>query len=144
MLDVGSKEVNGEGSYRDVCSVNWEYIGVDIEDGPNVDHVMPSEYSIPLFDGFQDVVLCGNVLEHVRNPFHLLAEIYRKLIPGGWVFLAAPQVWRVHRYPIDTFRYNPDGMQAILEENEFMVVDIHTVIVSDNKTDCWAVARTQP
>jgi len=43
--------------------------------------------SIPFPDDSQDVVFLESVLEHVDSPEHSLAEVFRVLRPGGFVYL---------------------------------------------------------
>lgn len=44
IVDVGSLDVNG--CYRELFSApNWEYVGIDVTPGPNVDVVVPEEGS---------------------------------------------------------------------------------------------------
>ena len=89
---------------------------------------------IPLDDESFDCVISGQCLEHVRNPFKVVAEGARILKKGGYMLLTAPNEWRIHRYPIDTFRYNPDGMAALMEE-----AGLTTVKTYINKNDCWGI-----
>ena len=131
VLDVGSYDVNG--TYKCLIPENNVYIGTDIAIGPNVDFVM-SEFSIPLKDKSIDIVLCGQVLEHCRNPFKLIEEAYRIVKPGGHVFLVAPFIWPEHRFPLDCFRYLPDGMSSVLEFSGFKVKQAYL-----SGPDCWGV-----
>ena len=131
VADIGSMSKNGAKTYRDFCK---QYIGIDIEAGPNVDLVMTGPYTIPLADNSVDTVISGQCLEHVNNPFKLVAESARILKPEGHMLLTAPFQWREHRYPLDTFRYLPDGMRALMEEAGMTV--IHTYL---NQNDAWGI-----
>ena len=44
VLDVGSYDVNG--TYRPLFPAGWDYLGVDIEKGPNVDLVVAGEHPL--------------------------------------------------------------------------------------------------
>jgi len=46
--------------------------------------------ALPLRDRSLDLVTCCSVLEHVRNPGAVLAEVCRVLRPGGWLYLGVP------------------------------------------------------
>lgn len=140
LLDVGGRRVAPHDlSYRSVVRAE-QYVGVDMQPGVCVDTVARAE-ALPFSDGVFDAVLCGQVLEHVRNPFKIVEEIARVLRRGGKALLVAPQVWRVHRYPIDTFRYNPDGMAALIEETGMRVLEVDTVLVAGGRSDCWGVGE---
>lgn len=137
VVDVGAMDING--CYRPLFG-GWEYIGVDIEAGPNVDVVMPQEFTIPIESESADAVISGQCIEHVRNPFKLVTEAARLLKTGAVMILVAPHKQRIHRYPIDTFRYNPDGMAAILEEAGLDVMDAY-IVEGSNISDCWGIGR---
>ncbi|MBN2483465.1 MAG: class I SAM-dependent methyltransferase [Candidatus Omnitrophica bacterium] len=47
-----------------------------------------SEY--PFGDGEFDIVICADVIEHVKEPGAVLTEIRRVLSPGGWAIITTP------------------------------------------------------
>jgi SAM-dependent methyltransferase len=57
-----------------------------------------------------DLVLCTQVLEHVRRPAEALQEIRRLLTPGGHLILAVPHVWPYHPCPADYWRFTQEGV----------------------------------
>ena len=77
ILDVGAREVRGQRmNYRRLFG-DYRYAGMDIEPGKNVDIVG--------YDGLgmYDVVISGQVMEHVCRPWEwlkVLAGLYRKYI----------------------------------------------------------------
>jgi SAM-dependent methyltransferase len=145
ILDVGSRNVNG--TYRPLFA-NCKYTGVDIAAGPCVDVVMTEEFKIPFGDNEFDVVVSGQCLEHCRNPFKLVEEMGRVVKVGGWVFLVAPSVMIIHRYPLDCFRFLPDGMKAMMEFAGLKTEKAYTVpfdVTRRGRTrsveDCWGVGK---
>jgi 2-polyprenyl-6-hydroxyphenyl methylase/3-demethylubiquinone-9 3-methyltransferase len=77
-----------------VQRLGYRHVGVDIGAAGLVtarDHgirpVRASVLAVPLADGCADVVLAGEVLEHVPDPAGVLAECARLLRPGGVVVL---------------------------------------------------------
>lgn len=72
VADVGSFDVNG--TYRELFSqTEWKYCGFDVAAGPNVDAVLssPEDWRLdPRHIEAYDVVISGQVLEHVRRPWH--------------------------------------------------------------------------
>lgn len=113
VLDVGSQGING--TYKDLFSFEGvEYVGMDAEAGPNVDLVPRDPYDwTELEDDSFDVIVSGQTLEHVEFPWLTMVQIARKLKPGGLACLIAPSRGREHRYPVDCYRYLPDGMRAL-------------------------------
>lgn len=79
------------------------------------DHTMTSEYEIPVADDTFDVVVSGNVIEHVREIWRWMPELARVTKPGGRVVTVAPVSWPYHPAPLDCWRIYPEGMAALCE-----------------------------
>ena len=141
VVDIGSYNVNG--SFKDILSHEWSYLGVDIVPGPGVDYVMPNEYEIPLPDGSTDVIISGSCFQYVRNPFKLMKEGARVLKPGGYAFITAPSHEPAGLLGLpekltrceDTFRYHPAGMRSVMKEAGLKVLEAYL-----NGEDCWGIA----
>ena len=138
VVDAGSFDVNG--TYRTLFGPSWKYFGVDTREGKNVDIVMVDEYRIPLFSDHADLVISGQTIEHCRNPFRLVGEMARVLKPGGAIIIIAPFKWSVHRFPIDCWRFLPDGMRCLFDEAG-LKLDKSEIMPSKNQNDvdCYAV-----
>jgi SAM-dependent methyltransferase len=136
IADVGSRAVNVAypHTYRDLMPPLWDYVGFDTEVGRNVDVEMADAYEIPVDDGVFDIVLSGQCLEHVQNPFRLVAEMARVVKEGGLLILTAPWQWEIHPYPLDCWRILPDGMRALCGEVGMTCLEAYT---RDN--DCWGI-----
>lgn len=113
LLDIGSFDVNG--NYRDLFTAQ-EYIGMDIEAGPNVDVVQPSLYAFPFSDASFDVVVSGNVMEHVEQLWQWVLEVDRVLKPGGLMCHITPHTIHYHPHPVDCWRVRTDGMTTLWEK----------------------------
>jgi SAM-dependent methyltransferase len=115
VLDVGSRiaETNQTTYKTIVKDIGWDYLGLDIEQGINVDIVCESPYKFPLEDNSVDIVISGQVFEHVEFPWETIKEIHRVLRADGIAVIIAPSSGKEHRYPFDCFRYYPDGMIAL-------------------------------
>jgi SAM-dependent methyltransferase len=110
VLDFGSKNVNG--TYKSIWS-GWDYIGVDIEEGNNVDVVIPhNSGSVPVEP--VDVVISGQCLEHCQEPWVAVWCMASALKPGGLACVIVPFVWKIHAYPADYYRFCPDGLSHLL------------------------------
>jgi SAM-dependent methyltransferase len=114
VLDVGSGAGEGTLSYRDIFrQPDFEYVGLDIEDGPNVNVVPKDPFCwAELGNESFDVVISGQTFEH--NPYFWItaAEISRVLAQGGLAAIIAPSSGRVHRFPLDCWRFYPDSWAA--------------------------------
>lgn len=113
ILDLGSQDING--TYRPLFArPPWQYAGLDLVAGSNVDLVLRSPYrwrEIP--SGSADVVVSGQAFEHIRYCWATMLEIARVLRPGGLCCLIAPSSGPEHRYPVDCWRFYADGMAAL-------------------------------
>ncbi|MCW2678557.1 MAG: Methyltransferase type 11 [Modestobacter sp.] len=79
-----------------VQRLGYRHVGVDIGVAglrtarePGVSAVRGSVLEVPLADGCADVVVCGEVLEHVEDDVAVLAECARLLVPGGVLVIDA-------------------------------------------------------
>jgi SAM-dependent methyltransferase len=77
-------------------------------------HIADLESGLPplIGDGY-DLVILSHVLEHLRNPSHVLKDIHRVLVPGGIVAVALPNVlaWRYRlRLLLGRFEYEEGGI----------------------------------
>ncbi len=122
VLDVGSYNVNG--CMRPLFDgTEAEYVGLDIEAGPNVDVVMNEPYNwdnIP--DSSFDFVISANAFEHIEYPWLTIKLIYSKLKQGGIACIHAPLSISEHRFPVDCYRYYPDGFRALAKWGGFQVI----------------------
>ena len=73
-------------------------------------------HAVPARDRTYDLVLCTQVLEHVRNPAAVCRELARVLKPGGRLFLTAPQSAFLHEIPHHYFNFTCYGLRLLLED----------------------------
>lgn len=126
ILDVGSCNVNG--TYRDFLPADrFDYTGLDMAAGPNVDVVPEFLYSwSELEDDAFDIVISGQVFEHAEFFWLTAAEMTRVLKKDGLMCVIAPNGFAEHRYPVDCWRFFTDGMIAIARYLNLEVVHAHT------------------
>ena len=137
VLDVGSLDVNG--TYRPLIEGRgWDYTGLDICAGRNVDIVSADPFRFPVEDDSYDMVISGSTMEHVTAIWKWVPELVRVLKPGGKLVIITHWQIREHRYPLDCWRVMPDGMKYILDDTG-QLFDIHAEITSD--TDIIGTAR---
>jgi SAM-dependent methyltransferase len=126
VLDVGSMDVNG--SYRPLFDDRfWTYTGLDIEQGQGVDIAMRSPYK---WEGLRsrsfDVVISGQAFEHIEFPWVTILQVARVLKVDGLLCLIVPSSGSEHRYPVDCWRYYPDGVRALAAWADLEVLSAHT------------------
>jgi 2-polyprenyl-3-methyl-5-hydroxy-6-metoxy-1,4-benzoquinol methylase len=101
ILDLGCSAGHLSGAAR---HLGHEVVGVDVAEHQGVRRRLESFVVADLDEGIPeevgadyDVVIAADVIEHVRKPERLLAEIKRVLKPGGVVFASVPNF--SHWYP---------------------------------------------
>lgn len=137
ILDVGSLDENG--SVKDAINHSknrpfrtllgggnrYEYAGVDMREGKNVDVVLNAHDLLDRFDPDSiDFVTCCEMIEH-DDRFWLSIECMRKIVkPGGWLLVTAPGIhFFRHDYPDDFYRFTDSAFKKyIFEGYEDVVV----------------------
>lgn len=126
VLDVGSYGVNG--TYKELFSdSNYEYDGLDMEEGPNVDIVIerPYDWSTIKTDSY-DIVISGQAFEHIEFFLITMSEMTRILKKDGLMCIIAPNGFREHRFPVDCYRFFSDGMIALARYVSLEILHAHT------------------
>jgi len=91
------------------------YVNLDLFAVPGVDVAANAEL-LPFPDNVFQRVECDAVLEHVRRPELVMAEIARVLAPGGYLHLVTPFCHPFHAYPRDYRRYTLDGLKELARD----------------------------
>lgn len=76
-IDISAGAMTSRGRFLE----SWEFLQRDLNEGP-----------LPFPDGCADGVRANQVIEHVANPLHFVAEACRVLRPGGVFVAATPNV----------------------------------------------------
>ncbi len=97
--------------YQDI---RWDTL--DIYDSPKLTYPNSPLYSFPVPDNTYDIVLSGQVIEHVAKIWRWMPELARVTKPGGRVITINPSSWPYHEAPIDCWRMYPAGMTALSED----------------------------
>ncbi len=136
IYDLGSQDING--SYRPIFDhPSWRYVGVDLDHGENVDLVLGDPYQWREVAGETvDILVSGQAFEHIEYFWLTMAEIARVLKKGGLCCLIAPSRGPEHRYPVDCWRFYPDGFRALARYAGLEVLSVTTQWDSLDYMDC--------
>jgi SAM-dependent methyltransferase len=135
VMDLGCGAGDSVDQFRNVNpGVRW--VGVDVESSPEVALRVRSDAEFRSFDGLHvpaedasfDAVYCKQVLEHVRAPAPLLAEVARVLRPGGSFAGSTSQLEPFHS--LSTWNYTPYGLMLLLQEAGLELVEVRPGIDS--------------
>jgi SAM-dependent methyltransferase len=94
-------------------SIVWHTL--DMRDDPSLTYRASSEYEFSVESASYDIVLSGQVIEHVRQVWKWIQELARVCKAGGLVVTINPVSWPYHEAPIDCWRIFPEGMKALYE-----------------------------
>lgn len=153
LLDVGCGSGELTASMRDL---GWQVEGLDFDaiavqearkHGFRVRLGTLEEQSYP--DKSFDAIITSHVVEHVHDPFTLLAECYRVLRPGGRMVALTPNVrslchkifgihWRGLEPPRHLQIFDPLSLQCLATRAGFETVSVRTTIRSTS----WMFVRS--
>jgi SAM-dependent methyltransferase len=101
----------------DFVQVNKEYLLEQLD-------FIADLQALPAANESYDMVICSQVLEHIKEPSTVLAQVYRVLKPGGTLWLSTPLFFAEHEAPHDYFRYTQYGLRYLLESAGFVILRI--------------------
>jgi SAM-dependent methyltransferase len=122
-IQANAAHITGE--VLDIGSSPWNYPKEQFSGKANITtldirppaDVLGDIMDAPFADDTFDTVLCLEVLEHVRNPFIALAEMYRILKPGGYLIASTPFFYELHDEDYgDHWRFTRQGWGVLLEK----------------------------
>jgi ubiquinone/menaquinone biosynthesis C-methylase UbiE len=133
VLDLGCGAGDSVDLFRSL-EARVEWTGADIEHSPEVAQRTRTDARFVTFDGQRlpfadasfDLVYCKQVLEHVRHPAPLLAEVARVLAPGGWFAGSTSHLEAFHSRSY--WNYTPYGLSELLDEAGLELVETRPVI----------------
>jgi SAM-dependent methyltransferase len=137
VLDVGSYDVNGTYK-RFFPAPAFLYTGLDIAAGPNVDVVVVNPYHWPMLaDESFDAIICGQAFEHIEFFWFTLEEMVRVAKKNALFCIIAPRGFGRHRYPIDAYRFDEDGMIALARYGGLEVLHVSTNLAPPGAAKAW-------
>jgi hypothetical protein len=142
VLDVGSKKYLDHSTYRDILPPirNVKYTGLDIEDGENVDIIVNDIYHwSDISDRTYDLVISGQTFEHISFFWMTFQEMVRITKLRGKICVIAPSKGGIHRYPIDCWRFYPDGMKALASYANVELLESYIDPASEVWGDCVGI-----
>lgn len=137
VLDVGSYDVNG--SYKSLFDPEYyDYTGLDMEAGPNVDFVPANPYNwSEISNDSYDIVISGQAFEHIEFFWVTMSEMTRVLKKDGLICIVAPNGFEEHRHPVDCYRFFTDGMIALARYVSLTPLHAHTNSAPTTNDKSW-------
>lgn len=122
VLDLGGHKTAKRGVF-DISDYDLRIVYANLSADKGTD-VVGDAIRVPVASESFDVVLCTEVLEHVRDPRPALSEVFRVLKRGGTLVMTAPFMHRIHADPCDFGRYTDQYWQSVLSELGFSEVAV--------------------
>jgi SAM-dependent methyltransferase len=117
LVDLGCGTVPLYAAYRPLVSeitcIDWSG---DAASTRHLDVAHDLNQPLPLDSNRYDTAILSDVLEHIRHPEALLAEVARILAPGGKLLLNVPFFYWLHEQPYDYFRYSEHALRSFIEQ----------------------------
>ena len=116
------KAIEGIGSHKLILNlgsgirkIREDVINIDFYPFNNVDLIADISH-LPFKDNSIEAIINEFVLEHIKEPEKVIAEIYRVLRPGGLIYLTAPFLVSFHSSPDDYCRWSKNGLKELMKE----------------------------
>lgn len=118
VLEVGSLNVNG--SLREIAEAQkpYEYLGIDIVDGPGVDAVVDVTLFVDPAPSSRrwNFVISTEMLEHAKYWHAALTSMKLLLKPDGWLVLTTRAPGQMPHNPPDYWRFTEEQITAALAD----------------------------
>lgn len=121
VVDIGC----GDKPYAAWLGPGSRVTGLDTYPGPRVDVVIEPNREWPLDSGRFDAAICTQVLEHVTDLDHVLAETHRILRSGGALVASVPFAYPEHGAPHDYRRFSQHEIRRLLMA-DYEITDLRT------------------
>ena len=118
IADIGGHRDKKRGAF-DIRTYQGHVTCVNISPDHGAD-IVADATDLPCGDASFDVVVCSELLEHVRSPVDVLQEALRILKPGGRLIACSPFLYHIHADPDDYGRYTDRYWQMVLGELGFV------------------------
>ena len=135
VLDVGSQDVCG--SYRSLFP-SQAYVGLDVAPGRGVDVVVEPYDWTELGGRVFDFIISGQALEHIEFPWETMRLMAAHLKPGGRLCVIVPARWPLHYFPLDCYRFHPDGLSALGKWAGLRLYEGQIHEIDALQADCYA------
>ena len=116
VLELGTKQsIPGRSTKHDAWIPHAsEYLGTDIEAGPDVD-LVADVHRLTQVTGEEtfDVIISCSTFEHFKYPHLAAHQVMKALRLGGLLFIQTHQTFPLHSYPYDYFRFSREALAGL-------------------------------
>jgi SAM-dependent methyltransferase len=102
-------------------TIEWHNLDL-YQSYPGITYVSKEEYNYPIEDHSYDMIVSGQVIEHVKKIWVWMVELKRILKKDGKLIIINPISWPYHEFPVDCWRIYPEGMKALCDQSDLDVI----------------------
>ncbi len=114
LLDIGAGNKPYKKYFTNYVS---DYISLDnFEFHETKPDIFADALNLPIKSDSVDTVFSSQVLEHVKDPWQMIDEIYRVLKPNGICILTTHMANPLHGEPYDFFRFTKYGLKELFKK----------------------------
>lgn len=100
-------------------------VSFDIDPARKPD-IVGDAHHMPFSDGEFGMIVCTEVLEHLKDPPRAITEMWRVLKPGGTLLLTTRFVYPIHDSPHDYWRFTKYGLRELFREWDIRELQVET------------------
>lgn len=104
--------------------LHWDTLEIESSNATQSTFVSKELYKYPIKDNTYDIVLAGQVMEHIGEIWTWLTELKRIVKKEGLIILISPTSWPYHEAPIDCWRIYPEGMKNLVKLTNLEIVEL--------------------
>jgi predicted SAM-dependent methyltransferase len=97
---------------REIFGYSAKYIGIDMEESPNVD-IVCNNRDTPFSNAYADIIISTSCFEHDDCFWMTFLEMCRILKSGGFIYINAPSAGPYHGCPGDSWRFYSDSWKSL-------------------------------
>ncbi|HVF19243.1 MAG TPA: methyltransferase domain-containing protein [Mycobacteriales bacterium] len=113
VAELGSRARSGN-VRRDLVPSGWDYVGLDILPGPNVDVVADAHDLHHHLEPLScDAVFSFSTFEHLAMPWRVAVELNAVMSEGGLLLITSHQTYPLHDEPWDFWRFSSHAWPAL-------------------------------
>ncbi len=138
VLDVGSLDVNGSPRELVLGLGAAEYVGADLQPGPNVDVVCDAADLVEQFGAESfGTVLCLDTLEHVEDWRSCLLAMKQVCRREGHIMVVAPSPGSIsrHNHPNDYWRFELGDLLTMFHDFAVQATALGSLLIAQKPVD---------
>ena len=137
VLEIGPDKIPSTYKKMVFRTKSWDTLDIYSRDG--LTYLEKDNYNFEIQDNQYDIVLSGQVIEHVPYVWYWVKELAR--ITNNLLIIIGPISWKYHKAPVDCWRIYPDGMIALYDYAGVNVITSKWESLDRKQSDVITIGR---